>query len=141
MGDTMSTVTAHFVTFYSPGTFVAEQTRKPIDAWNIGDAMAMARDIVERHGATPFAFVFTTRSRGEDDLDSKEVNRSPTYYFGKRAVTLAEIESRNDPKDAILISNMKINKWERAVETMSGWRHASPLMEGDVVLDSEGRPC
>lgn len=26
---------AHFVTFFSPGTFVAEDTTKPIDSWNL----------------------------------------------------------------------------------------------------------
>ena len=32
----------HFVTFFSPGTFIAESTTKPIESWNIEEAKEMA---------------------------------------------------------------------------------------------------
>jgi len=67
----MAKVQKHFVTFYSPGTFVSEESSLPIDAWDVDKAKEMAHDVVERYGATPYGFRFTTRSRGDADLDSK----------------------------------------------------------------------
>ena len=66
----------HFVTFYSPGTFVAEQTTKPIDSWDVELAVSMSGEIKERYGALPYGFQFSTRERGENDLDSHEVETS-----------------------------------------------------------------
>jgi hypothetical protein len=63
----------HFVTFYSPGTMVAETTEKPIASWNIKTAKQMASSIRERHGACPYGFRFTTRSRKANELDSKVI--------------------------------------------------------------------
>ncbi len=42
----------HFVTFYSPGTFVSEETTNPIGSWDVAAAMKMAHGIVERYAAT-----------------------------------------------------------------------------------------
>jgi len=125
----------HFVTFYSPGTFVAEETTKPVAAWDVDAACEMARDITERHGATPYGFRFTTRARGDADLDSKVVATSPTYYLGGRIETLDEVEARNDPKETILRSNMRGNGWDRIVVNDNSWRWTQPLSDGDVVRD------
>lgn len=125
----------HFVTFYSPGTFVAESTTKPIDAWDTDVAVGMARSIQERHGALPYGFIFTTRSRGDDDLDSKVTDTSPTYYLGGKIETLEDIEARNDPNEKILRSNMKMNSYDRVVVNDNSWRWTQPLQADDVVLD------
>ena len=66
----------HFVTFFSPGTFVSETTEKEIDSWDVEKAKELARSIKERHGATPYGFRFITRSRNDDELDSKVSDRS-----------------------------------------------------------------
>lgn len=129
-------ISAHFVTFYSPGTFVAETTTKPIANWDVSAATAMAADITERYGARPYGFRFTTRSRGPDDLDSKEASSSNFYYIGCRRMTLEEIESRADPRDAILLNNMRCNGWKEVVTTKSGWVWTQPLYPGDVVLEN-----
>jgi len=42
----------HFVHFLSPGTFVAEETSKPIASWSVEKAVKMAREITERHGGS-----------------------------------------------------------------------------------------
>jgi hypothetical protein len=89
----------HFVTFYSPGTFVAETSAKDIGSWNVDDAVAMSAMIEERHGARPYGFRFTTRERGDDDFDSKETAQSPMYYLGGKVETLEEVEARNDPEE------------------------------------------
>jgi hypothetical protein len=125
----------HFVTFLSPGTFVAESTSRPIDAWDVEQAKAMAVDIMERHAARPYGFQFSTRGRGPDDLDSKEIARSGVYYLGGKIETLAEVEARNDPKEEILRSNMRNNGIDRIVTNTNSWKWTLPLRDGDVVLD------
>lgn len=125
----------HYVTFLSPGTFLAEQTTREIDSWDIEAAMAMARDVVERYNATPYGFQFTTRQRGEADFDSHETDRSCIYYLGGKIETLAEVQARNDPDERILRSNMEGNGWDKIVVNDNSWRCTQPLRENDVVLD------
>lgn len=127
----------HYVVFFSPGTFVAEQTQKEIDDWDIEKAKKIARSIKERHGATPYGFQFVTRKRGEKDFDSKETKRSGTYYLGGKIWTLDELKARNDPKDSILISNMNCNGWPRVVENNNSWKWMQPLRDDDEVLAFE----
>jgi len=129
------TVEAHFVTFYSPGTFVAEETTKPIYAWDVERAKEMARDITERYNATPYGFQFSTRSRGEADLDSHVTARSPLYYLGGKVETLAEVKARADPKEKILVSNMEGNGWKKVITNTNSWRWTQPLQPTDVVLE------
>lgn len=125
----------HYVEFLSPGTLVAESTRKEIDGWDIEQAICMARDVTERHGATPYGFVFITRSRNEDEMDARETARSGTYYLGGKIETLEEVEARDDPKEDILRSNMRINGWHKIVVNTNSWKWTQPLREGDTVLD------
>lgn len=130
------TMQKHFVTFYSPGTFVHEETTRPIEEWNVEEAVEMSKSITERYGATPFGFQFTTRARKHDELDSKEIAESPMYYLGGEVLTLDDVKRRNDPDDKILISNMECNGWMRIVENNNSYRITLPLTAGDVVLPS-----
>lgn len=125
----------HFVTFYSPGTLVSETSERPIESWDVDAAMQMAHDITERYNATPYAFRFSTRSRGTDDLDSKVTASSPLYYLGGKIETLAEVEARNDPKEEILRSNMRGNGYSRIIVNDNSWRFTGALKDDDVVLD------
>ena len=127
---------AHFVTFYSPGTFVAEQTTKPINSWDVQKACKMARKIVERYDAKPYAFTFSTRERGAKDLDSKETKRSGRYFLGGRIMTLDEVK-KEMPDQTILITNMEINKFEKIVVNDNSWRSVQPLGKNDTVLPWE----
>lgn len=79
----IKTMRKHFVTFYSPGTFVAEETELPIDAWDIDKAVKMAHKIVERYEARPYGFRFSTRVRGPNDLDSHREKTSGLYLAGR----------------------------------------------------------
>ena len=126
---------AHFVTFYSPGTFVAEISTRPIAAWDVELAKQMARDIKERYEAKPYGFRFTTRSRGEDDLDSSVTAESNLYYLGGKVETLAEVKARATADDRILISNMECNGWDRIITNNNSWRWTQPLEPTDVVLE------
>lgn len=126
---------AHFVTFYSPGTFFPEATTKEIPSWDIEAAKEMAHGISERYGATPYAFRFSTRSRGPADLDSKETSKSSLYYLGGRIETREEVERRNDPKEDILRGNMRANNIDRIIVNTNSWRFTGALGPDDVVLD------
>lgn len=125
----------HFVNFRSPGTIVAEESSREVDSWSIQLACELAHGISERHGATPYGFYFSTRGRGENDLDSKVIDISRMYYLGGKVETLAEIKARNDPADRILISNMEINGWDRVLVNNNSYRYTLPLKSDDIVLD------
>ena len=125
----------HYVIFFSPGTFVAEESQKPIEAWNASLAVLMSKDIKERHGATPYGFCFITRARSDDELDSKEVARSNMYYLGGEVLTLAEVKARNKDEDRILIQKMEGNKIARIVINDNSYRATQPFNDDDVVLD------
>lgn len=131
----MAKIEKHFVTFYSPGTFVAEESTKPIAAWDVDAAVAMAHAITERYSATPYGFRFTTRSRGENDLDSTVTKTSPLYWLGGTVETLAEVKARATEKDRILVSNMEGNGYARIITNNNSWRWTMPLGDDDVVLD------
>ncbi len=126
---------AHFVEFFSPGTFFAETTVKPIDAWDIETAKRMAAETIERYNATPYAFRFHTRKREENELDSSVSDRSPLYYLGGQIETIDEVRARADPAERIMLSNMECNGWTRIITNTNSWRWTQPLKDGDVVLD------
>lgn len=127
----------HFVTFYSPGTFFAEEDTKPIKSWDVATAVKMSKTITQRYGAKPYGFRFSTRERGPKDLDSKETKRSGMYYLNAKIETLEEIKKRKDPSESILLSNMMCNGWTAIVTNKDGdenWPWSQPLEKDDVVL-------
>lgn len=133
----MRNLKKHFVTFLSPGTFVAETSSREIDAWDVAAAQEMASGISERYGAVPYGFRFTTRERGDGDLDSKETDRSGVYYLPHCvAKTVADLRAENNPQNSTLIANMEGNGWDRVVQTTDGWQWTQPLRAEDVVLGS-----
>lgn len=124
----------HFVTFKSPGMATAEQTTKEIDAWDTLKAVEMAYDILERHGAKPYGFHFSTRARSAQELDSKTIAKSGTYFMGGKITTLQEVIA--DPiNNEILIANMKGNHWDQVVTVTKGYEWTSPILKDDAVLD------
>lgn len=124
----------HFVKFYSPGTMFAEETEKPIDSWDIATAKKMAKDIVERYGARPYGFTFSTRERKANELDSSVTATSPMHFLGGKVETLAQVKARATKDDAILISNMECNGWNRIISGVAGYKWTQPLGDKDVVV-------
>lgn len=124
----------HFVTFFSPGTIVAEQTTKEIDGWNVDEAVRMSETIVERYGSVPYGFRFTTRERNEDEWSSRVVEKSGMYYINCVVNTLEELESINNPDDQVLVENMKTNGYNKVATTKKGFKWSWYLHEDDVVL-------
>lgn len=125
----------HYVTFYSPGTFVAETNAVKVETWDVDEAVKMAAGIMQRYGARPYGFRFSTRSRTEADLDAKETDRSPMYYLGGSIETVEDVRKRADPKESILLGNMERNGYARIVRNANSYTWTQPLMDGDVVLD------
>jgi len=126
----------NFIRFFSPGTFVAEITYKPIKEWDVAKAKKIADSITERYDATPYAFQFLTLARGDNELDSKIVKKSNLYFINCKVSTLAEALKRNDPKEHVLRSNMKSNGYDRIATTIKGWKWTQPMAERDVCLPS-----
>lgn len=124
----------HFVTFLSPGTFVHESSTREIEKWDPSLAKEMAKDIVERYNSTPFAFYFTTRTREEDELDSKITATSSSYYLGGKVETYDQVKARATKDDEILLTNMEGNGIERIITNTNSWKIVQPLEEDDVVL-------
>ena len=124
----------HFVTFYSPGTFVAEMTTKEIGSWDVEKALEMMDHITERYDAIPYGFVFTTRARTGEEFEPKEVSRSGIYYVDCKVTTLAELEAAPLKSNKILRENMRSNGWDKVATTKSGWAWSQPLRERDIVL-------
>lgn len=124
----------HFVKFFSPGTFVAETSVRPIDSWDVDKAAKMVAEISERYGAKPYGFCFFTKARKDNELDSKIVARSGMYYINGVVKTLEEIKAENNPNDRILISNMESNGWSRIVTTYTPYKWTQPFEPGDSVV-------
>ncbi len=76
-------MTQHFVTFYSPGTFVHETSTEPISSWDVEAVKEMARSVKERYGATPFGFRVKARATEADrilvsNMESNQIERVVT---------------------------------------------------------------
>jgi len=125
----------HFVNFYSPGTFISEESTQDIKSWDVQKAMKMADAIAERYNATPYGFRFSTRERKDDDLDSSVTKTSHMYFLGGKIKTLKDIQAENDPSNRILISNMEINNIKRVVVNTNSYKSVLPLEKDDVVLN------
>lgn len=76
---------AHFVEFFSPGTFFAETSVKPIEAWDVEAAKRLAIDVHERYGARPYGFQFFTKTRKDNELDSSVSAKSNLYYLAAKS--------------------------------------------------------
>lgn len=124
----------YFVIFFSPGTFIAEQTTKEIMSWNINEAIKLSKEIKERHGSTPYGFQFATRERKKYDFDSKETKRSNMYFLGGIIFTLEELKKENKRSNHALILNMEMNDYKRVVTNNNSWSWTQPLGKNDVVL-------
>lgn len=136
----------HKAIFFSPGTFVCEQTSRDIDSWDTVAAVALGADIVERHGAKPFGFQFATYliadpiADGEGGLlqvEPREVERTGTYYLGGEVLKYDDIPSTDDTR--ILLGNMKGNRYPLVIENRNSYRFTTFFNAKDFVVDSTGR--
>jgi hypothetical protein len=84
-----------------------------------------------------------SRSRGEDDFDSRETGRSGKYFLGGVIETLADVEARNSPNETILRSNMRNNGIARVIRSepdRNCWRWTLEFTDADTRLDWDYEP-
>ena len=120
----------HYVTFYSPGSFVSESTSKEIDTWSVDLAVRMAKDIKERHGAVPYGFRFKTKE--SDGWSPKTVKESGMYYLGGRLMRLIDIPDTKE--NSILRDNMRFNNYEWVIENTNSWKVTLPFYKDKDTL-------
>ena len=117
------------VTFYSPGTFVAETNSETIKGKNmeevITNSVLESKNINQRYNAVPYGFRI-------------EGNSNMFYLPHVKVDLLSQIKNRKDPKDRILISNMECNNWNAVVTTTVGWKITQPFQENDCIVDDLG---
>lgn len=137
----------HYVTFYSPGTFVAESSTLEIDSWDTAKAVAMSETIVARYNARPYCFVFSTDIVVDDvpdgeggtlKVEPKEVDRSGFYFLGGRLETYDDVVARNDEKESILRSNMRNNEHWIVCINDNSYRSTVPFEEDSCIVNAHG---
>ncbi|MCK9434317.1 MAG: hypothetical protein M0R32_05725 [Candidatus Cloacimonetes bacterium] len=99
-----------YVEFQAPGILFAEMWTEDINSTDPNDI---------KWPDNAYAFRIYKREDIEDNGNIYKGTASqvgPTYYHPDSKVeTLAQLEARNDPKNKILVSNMKGNKWNEVV--------------------------
>lgn len=135
----------HYVVFASPGTMFSEQTKQPIKSLSPKTAVKMAKKVVERHGATPFGFHFSTENEYtpvKDDtgatvsIPNRKVVESGFYWLGGKIKKYDDIPET--PETSILRSNMRCNDWWLVVENTNSYRTTSQFEENHKLLNKQG---
>lgn len=136
------------VTFRSPGTFMEEETTRDVPDRDPTRAVNMAGGIVERYGAKPYGFYFSTLltadpvpdgEGGTLNVQAKEIDKSGTYFIGGALLTFDDIQRRASPDDRILLDNMRFNEFKVVVVSTNSYRSTQPFGERDVIVDASGR--
>ena len=130
----------HFVHYMYPGMIVSESRTLPIDEWNVETAIHM-EPVNNFTAYGSYGFYFSTRGRGEDDLDSRMLERSHLYFFEGIVETLDDV--RNNPIGRnVLLANMEMNNYRRVI-TPTRPRYNDewtvPMENADVVLNEKRR--
>jgi hypothetical protein len=136
----------HYVTFYSPGTFFTESSRKEIESWETKKAVEMSKDILERYNAKPHSFQFSTIITAEPvkeegielQVEEKEVKRSGVYFLGGRLRFYDEVLKENNEDEDILRSNMECNGMWIVIENTNSYRFTGEFDEDAFIVNDEG---
>ena len=130
----MTTTLKHYVDFYSPGTFVSESSRRPIEAWDTTAAVELANGIMERHGAKPYGFRFVTMREhppiddgagGFLEVTPKLVEQSGLHYLGGTVLTFDDLEftdTEQRKRWRICRDNMRCNDEPVIIMNDNSWR-------------------
>lgn len=135
----------HFVTFFSPGTFVPEQSSREIPSWDTVAAVEMANGILERYNAHPYGFQFITKLCADPVPDGegavlsvqpREVERSGTHFLGGELRRFEEIPKTKE--NSTLLANMRCNDMPIIIENSNSWRFTGAFHEQDCIVDADG---
>jgi hypothetical protein len=106
--------TTHYVIFWHPGSFVAEESKRPVES-------ADPRKVTWPDNA--YAFRLFRREDvidGDKTYEGKPEQIGPIYYHPDSVVQSLD-EARTNPKaTSILISNMECNAWAQIIWTRWG---------------------
>lgn len=125
----MNKKTKHFVTFYYPGAFVAEDSTMEIDYRFLGDVLGLKN--------AKGAYGFTFHSIDYINFDGKEYkseifDKTGMFYIDGEIFTFKQMKKRF-PEEHISISNMEVNRWEKIVRTNAGW--FLPFRKNDQIIN------
>jgi len=105
-----------------------EVTAREIDGWDILKAVKMSKNVKERHGATPYCFMFR-----ELEVNGKEIIRSSGFFFlGGTIKTLDDIP--DTPQNYTLRTNMRNNEITHVLENDNSWKATVPFRVGHDML-------
>lgn len=137
----------HYVTYYSPGTFFSESNTKPIGSWDLKEAVTLAEDIMQRHGAKPYGFRFSTQlEAGEIEdgrggflkVEPKTIETSGLYMLGGVLETIDEVYARNKENESIIRSNMRYNDSFIVCVNNNSYKSMIPFNEDCAIVDVQG---
>lgn len=122
----MDRVTVRYARFLSPGSFCANDWTVPVEST---DPLAVKWP--------DNAYAFTLHERvdvmdGPERFEGKAQQVGPVYYHpDSKVLTEAEIAAKADPRDKILLSNMRGNNWPSVI--YSRWGNWPQPYEADKV--------
>lgn len=133
-----------FVEFFSPGTFVSEQSVRPCKHGDIMGALEMARTVKERHNAAPYGFRFYTVERqivddGQGNTaqkSSEKINRSGMHYITGTLLKYDEIPETSSTQ--ILRDNMRCNDYAYCIENRNSYRFTGEFAQDDCIVEWDG---
>lgn len=132
----MERKTVRFVRFFAPGSFVANDWTVNIDT--LDPAAVKWPDN---------AYSFSLHERidvldGGETYTGAEKQIGPEYWHpDSRIETLSDIERRNDPRDRILLTNMRCNGWNEVVRSRWGnWSQPFDPKTCKVLRDDGAAP-
>jgi len=136
---TLKTHLKHYIIFESPGTLFSETSKKSIDSWDVKKGVEMARSITERHGSTPYCFLFKTCKEAEPiegmDIIPQCVEQSGRYYLNGKVLTIDDIPDTAENK--ILRTNMRGNRMPFVVRTEGKYVSTHEYTDDDFVVDAD----
>lgn len=112
------------VTFYSPGSFVAEEksyeTSLTDELEIVKEAVEKSKGIVQRYNAIPYGF----RIEGIKGM-----------FFLPHCKKVAYDEIPDTTENRILRSNMKSNEWDFVIQQTTGWQFTQPFDKDDKMIN------
>ncbi len=110
-------VSKNFAILYYEGFVCSNTTTVPVNNF---DTKEVEKHINDKNLTLPYAFCFITKSREDDELDSKITYQSPMIFVNGKVETKEEVFKRNDPREITLRSNMEIYEYETIIHTIRG---------------------
>lgn len=137
----------HYVIFYSPGTFFTEMTGKSIEKWDVKTAVEMAKTVLERYNAKPYAFRFETFEEYETIIKNevsfeakpKKISMSGLYFLTGIVRSYDDVLTKKDLQEQILLSNMETREgMAYVIENRNSFLSTLPYEEDSKIVDWEG---